>query len=217
MIPSNSKIYHIVHKDRLSAIIQDGCLFSDALIRQRANNFPVIGLDKIKDRRLDELKLTSYPDLFVGQCVPFYFCPRSIMLYMINQRNSQLTYQGGQENIIHLQADLRQVIDWANSNNIRWAFTDSNAGSYHFNDYNQINEFHNINWTAVNTQHWSAPEIKAGKQAEFLIEQQFPICLIEKIGVHSQTVFNEVSQTIQSLGYQTNLEICENWYYEVSL
>lgn len=212
-LPQNQKIYHIVHKDRLSAIIQDGCLVSDALIRQRASSLPVIGLDNIKNRRLNELKLNSYPNLFVGQCVPFYFCPRSIMLYMIDQRNSQLTYQDGQENIVHLQADLEQVIDWANVNNIRWAFTDSNAGSYHFNDYNQINEFHNINWMAVNAQYWSKPEIKAGKQAEFLIEQQFPIRLIKSIGVCSQTIYDEVAQIMQNLGYQTNLEIRPDWYY----
>ncbi|MBE0347362.1 DarT ssDNA thymidine ADP-ribosyltransferase family protein [Pseudoalteromonas peptidolytica] len=38
----------------------------------------------IKQRCLTELTLSSYPDLFVGQCVPFYFCPRSIMLYVID-------------------------------------------------------------------------------------------------------------------------------------
>lgn len=130
---------------------------------------------------------------------------------MIYQQNPNLTYQDGQENIIHLQADVRQVISWANSNNIRWAFTDSNAGSYYFNDYNQVNEFNNINWTAVNATDWQ--NCKEGKQAEFLIERQFPISLIESISVYSQIIYDEVRQIMHNLGYQTNLEIRPNWYY----
>ncbi|MBN1437860.1 MAG: DUF4433 domain-containing protein [Anaerolineales bacterium] len=27
----------------------------------------------VKRRRLEELRLSSHPDLFVGDCVPFYF------------------------------------------------------------------------------------------------------------------------------------------------
>ena len=77
------KIYHIVHVNRLSSILADGYLFSDAIISQRINNGPMIGLSSIKQRRLHKA-LNSYPDLHVGDCVPFYFCPRSIMLYLIH-------------------------------------------------------------------------------------------------------------------------------------
>ncbi|AWP22429.1 hypothetical protein C4901_02935 [Acidiferrobacter sp. SPIII_3] len=31
----------------------------------------------IKQRRLNELRLSSHPDLRLGNFVPFYFCPRS--------------------------------------------------------------------------------------------------------------------------------------------
>jgi hypothetical protein len=41
-----------------------------------------IGMDSIKQRRLTK-SLNSHPDLRVGDCVPFYFCPRSVMLYNI--------------------------------------------------------------------------------------------------------------------------------------
>lgn len=212
MIPRNQKIYHIVHKDRLSSIIQDGYLLSDRLIRQKQYQLPTIGLDNIKNRRLNELKLDSYPDLFVGDCVPFYFCPRSVMLYLIYQKNSALTYQDGQENIIHLQADLSQVIEWAKSQNIRFAFTTSNAGSYYFNDYCKIDDLDKINWDAVVSTQWSNPEIKEGKQAEFLIEKQFPFELFESIGIYSDKISQEVKQ-ILSNRINMNVNVCRNWYY----
>lgn len=94
-IPANPKLYHIVHVDRLASIIETDGLLSDDKIASRNVAGSMIGMDHIKQRRLQELTLTSHPGLYVGQCVPFYFCPRSIMLYIIHQANHpDLTYRG---------------------------------------------------------------------------------------------------------------------------
>src|SRR5215467_10201924 len=95
-VPMQPKIYHIVHVDRLPSIIADGCLWCDAEIVRRSPPSTTIGMSSIKQRRLT-LSLTSHPDLHVGDCVPFYFCPRSIMLYVIRQANHpELLYRNGQ-------------------------------------------------------------------------------------------------------------------------
>ncbi len=94
-IPEHPKIYHILHVDRLPSIIADNHLWCDAQITKYSSLGTSIGMNKIKQRRLKELKLKSYPDLYIGQCVPFYFCPRSIMLYVIHQGNPDLIYEGG--------------------------------------------------------------------------------------------------------------------------
>ena len=88
--PVEPKIYHIVHVDRLPSIIIDGWLWCDADIAQRAPPGTTIGMNSIKQRRLTQLALTSHPDLHVGDCVPFYFCPRSIMLYLTDQASEAL-------------------------------------------------------------------------------------------------------------------------------
>lgn len=209
------KIYHIVHVDRLSSILTDECLWSDAVISQRTNNGSMIGLSNIKQRRLHKA-LNNYPDLHVGDCVPFYFCPRSVMLYLIHRGNTELEYQGGQEPIIHLQADFNQVITWANSQNppIRWVFTSSNAGSNYFEDFNDLNLLNNeINWSAVNANYWQDQNIKEGKQAEFLIENKFPWHLIEHIGVHSIHYAQEVMNMIQGQQHRPQVTIEHTWYY----
>lgn len=129
-VPQQPKIYHIAHVDRLPSIVATGGLLSDALVQAQALGGTMVGMNHIKQRRLTELQLASHPGLFVGACVPFYFCPRSVMLYLIHRRNAELAYKGGQEPIIHLQADLGAVVAWANAQPARWAFTLSNAGSY---------------------------------------------------------------------------------------
>ena len=86
-IPDNPKIYHIVHVDKLPEILTTGGLLCDAeVLRQHAEG-TTIGMSHIKSRRLNELILSSFPDLHIGDCVPFYFCPRSIMLYLISRGN----------------------------------------------------------------------------------------------------------------------------------
>ena len=92
LVPTEPKIYHIVHVDRLTSIISDGYLWSDAETRRRGVGRTGIGMDRIKKRRLEELTLSSHPDLFVGDCVPFYFCPRSVMLYLIFRGIAILTW-----------------------------------------------------------------------------------------------------------------------------
>ncbi len=208
----NPKIYHIVHIDRLASIIQAGALWCDAITAQQNPAGTVIGMNAIKERRLNELTLDCYPDLYVGECVPFYFCPRSVMLYLIHRRNTELAYQGGQQPIIHLVADLHAVVNWANQNNQRWAFTLSNAGSYFFEDRNDLTRLNEINWDAVNEHNWAS--CKDGKQAEFLLEQQFPWHLIEEIGVINQNMNLQVQQILNVHQiHQPNITTHRDWYY----
>lgn len=95
--PDPTKIYHIIHVDRLPSVLAAGCLLCDAEMVNRPASGTGIGMDEIKLRRLNELTLTSHPGLYVGQCVPFYFCPRSVMLYVIWQANHpKLRYRGGE-------------------------------------------------------------------------------------------------------------------------
>lgn len=212
-VPANPKIYHIVHVDKLASIAADSCLFSDTNLAQRPVNGTVIGMNKIKTRRMYELKLSSHPDLYVGQCVPFYFCPRSVMLYLIHKQNAELAYKGGQEKIVHLVADLNAAVAWAQANGQRWAFSLSNAGSNYFEDCCDLANLHEINWDAVLTNQWSASPTKEQKQAEFLIEQQFPWSLIEEIAVFNQATGQQAAQAIVGAVHRPVIQIRQRWYY----
>jgi len=216
-VPARPKIFHIVHVDRLPSIIADGYLWCDAEISRRAPPGTTIGMSTIKQRRL-ELPLSSHPGLHVGECVPFYFCPRSVMLYMIYQANHpELNYRGGQGPIVHLMADLHDTVAWAEHNQQRWAFTLSNAGARYFEDRANLANLDDINWKAVQANTWSGegidPLLKEGKQAEFLIENRFPWHLIEGIGVLSQKVYQQVMGLLPRVGYRPLVKIKAEWYY----
>jgi hypothetical protein len=84
--PARPKIYHFLHIDRLPSIIADGCLWCDAVMVARQGTGTTIGLGRIKQRRLI-LPVTCHSGTRVGDYVPFYFCSRSIMLFMIYRAN----------------------------------------------------------------------------------------------------------------------------------
>lgn len=80
-------------------------------------------MSTIKQRRL-ALLVTCHANDRVGDYVPFYFCARSIMLFVIHcANNPDLTYRGGQAPIVYMQADLQAVVAWARQHNRRWAFS----------------------------------------------------------------------------------------------
>lgn len=213
MPPLNTKIYHIVHLDRLMSILSDQGLFCDRAIRGKPNSGTAIGMNHIKDRRLNELQLSSHPSLFVGDCVPFYYSPRSVMLYMIKQQQSdQITYKGGQEHIIHLKADLKSTLEWAQTQTKRWAMTFSNAGSRTFEDSSNINDFTRLNWSAINASYWQ--QVRDEKQAEFLLEHYFPWHLVETIGVINEVIAQETRSILSQHPEQhPQVHVQRGWYY----
>ena len=171
----------------------------------------MIGMSNIKQRRLAELQLASHPGLFVGQCVPFYFCPRSVMLYLIHRQNAELAYRGGQDHIIHLEADLHTTVAWAAQQTRRWAFTNANAGSRYFDDWADLAQLHRVDWNAVQARDWRL--CKEGKQAEFLLEQGFPWGLVERVGVLSRPVHALAAHALPAAGHRPPVEIRPDWYY----
>ena len=209
--PAEPKIYHIVHVDRLASIVSDPRLWCDAEILRREQPGTTIGMSEIKTRRLTN-PLASRRGLFVGDCVPFYLCPRSVMLFVIYMRNHpSLDYRGGQGPIVHLQADLHEAVAWAEENALRWAFTLSNAGSSYFQDYCDLAQLGEIDWNAVEATQWS--DCREQKQAEFLLERSFPWQLVQRIGVHSDSVGQQVRQAMQGAGHQPPVERRRSWYY----
>lgn len=216
--PIQPKIYHIVHVDRLPFILSDGRLWCDAEVGRRAIKGTTIGMNNIKHRRLNQLMLSSHPNLHVGDCVPFYFCPRSVMLYLIwRANNPDLNYRGGQEPIVHLESDLSKTVSWANENKLRWAFTLSNAGSCYFEDRCNLTQLHEIDWEAVNATQWSGRNLihsgAHGKQAEFLVEHSFPWHLVERIGVQSRNVYQQTAKALAGISHRPIIEIKLEWYY----
>lgn len=215
IIPQNPKIYHITHIDNLSDIFTSRYLYSDAERMRLGIHHNNIGMSAIKQRRLQEHFLNPhYQKIAVGECVPFYFCPRSIMLYLLHMKNlPDIQYTGYQSDILHLEFEMDRVAAWGSQNDIPWVFTDCNAADALANFYNCSTDLSQLNWAAIHALQWSKPDIKRYKQSEFLIHKQIPIGLIHKIGVHNPTIQEKVKKIMQVYNQKIDVTVESSWYY----
>ena len=199
--------------DNLPSIIADGCLVSDATMIERGGPSITIGMSAIKRRRLS-LQIDCHPGDYVGDYVPFYFCPRSIMLYVIHCANhEELAYRGGQDPIVHLVADLHDVVAWADGQGRRWVFSLSNAGAVYAQFRKNLDDLEEINWSAVTASDFRPPEIKEGKQAEFLVHKSFPWELVSRVGVRSMGIKIQADAALAPAAHHPTVESQPSWYY----
>lgn len=212
--PAHPKLYHITHVDNLGRIAADGELLSDAAMIARGGPQQAIGMSAIKRRRVEELDVACHPGTKVGHYVPFYFCPRSVMLYVIHCANHpELTYRGGQEPIVHLEADLHAVVAWAMNTGTRWAFSLSNAGAYYTEFRSRVEDLDRLDWTAIAAADFRSAEVKEHKQAEFLVHGRLPFTLVERIGVRSAAVQAKVAGALAGRAHQPKIEVVPSWYF----
>lgn len=208
--PANPKIYHIVHVDNLASIVSDGFLWPDSVMAKR-RGAAVIGNTEIKADRL-WLPVDCHPGTCVGEYVPFYLCPRSVMLYVISRRNHpNVAYKDGQGPVVHLMADMREVVEWAAAQGRRWAFTDINAANRAADFYADLAELENLRWDAIRATNWAS--CRDHKMAEFLLHQNFPWELIRGIGVYSESVGKRAVAAFGKAEHRPTVKVKQDWYY----
>lgn len=212
-IQHHPKIFHITHVDNLPGIVRDGAIWSDAKLLDSGIDCHLIGIAGIKERRLT-LPVQCHPNTFIGDYVPFYLCDRSIMLYILYMGNHpDLSYTGGQGPIIHLVSDLEATVEWAESNQKPWAFTDGNAAASYANFYNNLADLDKIDWAAVGNHNFSDPIIQERKQSEFLVHEYLPWHLIERIAVIDNRIEDKVQLTLREVDQLPNISVERSWYY----
>ena len=209
--PLEPKIYHIVHIDRLPSILAMGGLVSDVKALQMNLPGTSIGDSGIKEwRRRKTLRI--YSDLTVGDCVPFYFCPRSVLLLSNHsRRRPKVENRDGQEPIVHLESDLGATIAWAGQKGRRWLFTDANAAMDDATEFNDLSHLDRIRWDIVRATSW--PGQDDAKMAEFLVEQSFPWQLVQRIGVIDRLRKAEVEQLLSGAVRPPPVANIRGWYY----
>jgi hypothetical protein len=104
-------IYHFTHVDNLEAIRAAGCLRCDAIARAGMTRTEVGAPDIKESRRWRTIPVE--PGGRVGDYVPFYFAPRSPMMYRIacDRRDSiPNRYAGGDKPLVYLVTSVGAVV-----------------------------------------------------------------------------------------------------------
>lgn len=205
-LPSNTYIFHITDIANIPAILAAGGLHSDADISRAGGPQTQIGYGHIKARRMHEYRVDCCDNRFVGEFVPFYFCPRSVMLYTVNRGNAGRP-AGCQSTIVHLVSTVEIGINLGH----QWAISDGNAGAAHAAFSRNSSSLNELDWSSIEANSWGGRTHQ--KAAEFLIADFFPWNAIFGIGCHNDEVSAQVSDLLAPHAHKPQVETTPNWYY----
>ncbi|WP_410514030.1 DUF4433 domain-containing protein [Paenibacillus sp. BR2-3] len=211
MVPNPTLIYHITSVENLHSILDNNGLISINKLQRDGSSFVNIAFEQIQSRRSEkQVPLPPYGNLH--DYVPFYFAPRSPMLYTIKQGNVP-QYQEGQSQIIYLVSTIQQVI----SDQIPFVFTDGHAIINYSEFYNDTEDLDQIDWGIMNSRYWNDttdyPDRKRKRQAEFLAFEYFPLASILEIGVINGSIHDQTSKIIQEKEVYIPVKVRRDWYY----
>jgi ssDNA thymidine ADP-ribosyltransferase, DarT len=148
------------------------------------------------------------PGGVVADYVPFYFGPKSPMLYAIKQGKVE-GYQGQRE-IIYLLAHAEEV----ETAKLPFAFTDGHAIISYVNHYNQLADLSKLDWNAIRAQYWNnLVDGRCRRQAEFLIKDRFPMDLLREIGVMDDAAREAVSHLAEQTSFRPLIQVHREWYF----
>ncbi|MGB0034804.1 MAG: DUF4433 domain-containing protein [Candidatus Acidiferrales bacterium] len=205
-----TQIFHITHLTNLVSITATGRLVSDRAAQ--AIDCVRIGHQHIKDRRLNR-RVPLSPGGFVGDYVPFYFAPRSPMLYAIN-KGAVLGYAGGQAEVVHLVSSAEAI----EAADLEWVFTDGHADMPPLTSfYDDLGDLGKIDWSVMNSRYWfdsaNHPDRERRRQAEFLVHDFCPWELIGEIGVYNREAAENVHKIMANVVHKPEIRIEAGWYY----
>lgn len=209
--PNPVLLYHITHLDNLPGILQTGCLHCQQKINEVGLHPVSIAYPGIQDRRA----ITSVPcgpGGVLHDYVPFYFAPRSPMLYAIH-KNQVEGYEGGQVPIVHLVSSVVQMETAGH----RFVFTDGHATMSFTRFFTDPGDLDQVDWPLMQARYWhdteQEPDRKRRRQAEFLVYNQVSLAAIIGIGVINNPIQQRVEGLLATHHIELPVRVRRNWYY----
>jgi len=207
-------IYHITSIKNLTSILKSGGIVSHNRLRDTKTSYTNIAYEHIQDRRANKIVPCGAGGV-LHDYVPFYFAPRSPMLYAIHKGYVE-EYIEEQDSILHLVTTAEVI----NENGLAYAYTDGHAVmaySEFFDDIEFLNRYPIIDWKLMKSNSWfnteDDPNRKCRRQAEFLVHQLFPWDLVTEIGVINSKIQAQVNNLLLKSVHKSKVSVRSSWYY----
>ncbi|MBT8224287.1 MAG: DUF4433 domain-containing protein [Dactylosporangium sp.] len=190
--PSSDRwIFHITHLRNLRSILAHGHLLCDSATGREGVLDTDIGMPSIKARRR-ATKVTCGAGGTPADYVPFYFGPRSPMLYSI-WRGNVPTYGEGQDPVVYLATTVAAI----RAARLRSVFTEGNAGAafVQFHEDGPLLES-SIDWPLMDERFWNDTPDDPGRanrrQAEYLVHHAVPVGVIRMLAARTDAWARQV-------------------------
>lgn len=209
--PNPTPLYRILHINNLAGIIAQSGIWSDNQRALRNVAYQSIAHQNIQQRR-HSTQVTCGLGGTIHDYVPWYFAPRSPMLYA-NHKGSVPSNPNGQSVIIYLRTTVEAVV----RANLPYVFTDGHAIMFNSNFYANLAQLSQIDWPLMQSKYWhsidSDPDRPRRRQAEFLVHDFAPWTLVQEIAVFDQARLAAVQTCLQGVAHHPIVSRKPSWYF----
>jgi len=200
-----------MHLRNLEGVVASGRLFCESDRQNQGGNWVSIAHENIQDRRR-ATQVPCGPRGTLCDYVPWYFAPRSPMLYA-HYRGNVPGNPDGQNPIIYFRSTVQRVIEAR----IPFVFTNGHAIMFNSRFFDDIRNLDKIDWPLMQSTYWNAtdtdPDRPRRRQAEFLVHESFPLPLIDEIVVFDRQVLVTAENCLQTSSHGPIIRVDKRWYF----
>ncbi|WP_080874434.1 type II toxin-antitoxin system toxin DNA ADP-ribosyl transferase DarT [Oceanobacillus timonensis] len=204
-------LYHITDYRNLPSILVKGHLATHSFVSSKQMPYSDIAHQSIQYRRITK-KVDVYPYGVLHDYVPFYFAPRSPMLYALSNGRVE-GFQGTQDDIIYLVTSIDNIVNREKE----FVFTDGHAIMFITEFYNDLNDLKELDWDVLKSRYWNDtnedPDRKRRRQAEFLVYHSAELDLFLGIGVRNNDMKHKVNEILKEYNVDMQVLTRPSFYY----
>lgn len=209
MRPRPTLVYHFTDESNLPGVVASGLLADSAVGDRLQREAGKPGIKQLRRARTVPIG----PGGFVGDYVPFYFGPRSPMMYVIS-RGQVPEYGVDLSRLVYLVS----TVEWLTGAELGPVFTRRNAtlaNAEFFDDPNLLDS--HVDWPLIAAHMWNDtlddPDRKARRMAECLVHQAVPFVAFHEIGVFDDDARDRAEVMLATLGITATVNVHRDWYY----
>ncbi len=215
-------IFHITAETNLPSVLSAKALLCKNILSRNRTRYADIAYQSAQNTR-SQKQVPVHPNGCLHDYVPFYFAPRSPMLFAIHTGSvNGCNYR--QDQIVHLSSSVSRVV----KSRIPFVFYNLSATCIDARAFNDLKDINEINWPLFYEQptldgyckYWKDDldnprwvRRKATRGAEFLAYQAVPLSLVFQISVANDAALARVNAMCQAVNPQIPVRVKSEWYY----
>lgn len=210
-------VLHFTHLDNLPAVLAAGALLADADVpRPLVTDIGNTGIKAARRRR----RVPLPPAGVVADYVPFYFAPRSPMLYRIccdHRDGVPGRYPHGEDPLVYLVSSVDRVV----ASGRPWLATDGNAAAAVTRFTATAADLPGlVDWPLMEATYWAAdtadPDRERRRMAELLVHRRLPLTALAGFATRTERRAQQVRARLAAAGRSGDyVSVRADWYYGI--